>query len=132
MIEEAAAKYGEIERLLWCKAYEVAADKGNMVPETAADIALARYREKFAAPTSTPPMDPVQYSTTASEPDPTYEWKQCYEIGNDRHWALCDTNVMTSVVDARLVLYCRDSTTDMAWGLPARIVELLNRYGYSD
>ena len=66
-----------------------------------------------------------------------YFWEQCYEIGNQVHWALCDSESKRGglITDHLLVLF--NSSPEIIDGrplseqpMPKLIVDLLNKHEY--
>ena len=79
-----------------------------------------------------PDASPLIQSTSSA---PTYSWEQCYEIGDDLHWALVDDehDKTGQVACAYMVLHASypnacDGKPVCEQFLPALIVKLLNEH----
>lgn len=64
---------------------------------------------------------------------PRYYWKQCYEMGNRVHWALCDTQTDADAPPHRvscleMILWDHHSPDLPNHLMPKLIVELLNAH----
>jgi len=98
-------------------------------------LELLNLRNKFAILTLVLKDDkdgPKRYKDDKDGPK-RYYWKQCYELDNGTHWALCDTesDKFGRVSDLYLVLHCHyptciDGQPLSEQELPKRIVDLLN------